>query len=416
MQRRLVGETTDPIQSVEPFLAIFASATEMRLDFTDAVISAMAAMLCAPEFLYLDAQPGPLPERALQQRLSYFLWNGPPSGEIFDGAKLRDSPSAARTLVEQLLRDPRSQRFVHAMLDYWLDLRDINVNAPDAELYPDYYLDELLTESSVRETRMFVQELIDKDLPVRNLLTADFTFANERLAEHYGLPHLPGVNPRRVELPHDSPRGGLLTQASVLRVTANGTTTSPVVRGAWIVERILGVDIPPPPSGVAAVEPDIRGAQTIREQLQKHRAIETCKACHARFDPVGFALESFDVAGGWRDHYRAVAENDGEVMMGIGKNGHAFAFTLAQSVDCQGTLLTGESFDDVRALKRALASQERQLARNLLRQLIVYATGAPVTFGDRREVEEMLDRARQTDYGVRTLIHEVVASRIFRHK
>src|SRR5438270_8554441 len=131
---------------------------------------------------------------------------------------------------------------------------------------------------------------------------------NERLAAHYALPPVEGVALRRVPLPADSPRGGLMTQASVLKVTANGTTTSPVLRGAWIMERILGQTPPPPPPGVPAVEPDTRGATTIREQLARHRTLESCAACHAKIDPPGFALESFDVMGGWRDRYRALAE------------------------------------------------------------------------------------------------------------
>jgi len=163
------------------------------------------------------------------------------------------------------------------------------------------------------------------------------------------------------------------------------------------------------------VEPDTRGATTIREQLDKHRAIESCNACHAKFDPAGFALESFDVAGGWRDRYRSVGK-EGERVKGYGKNGHAFKFRLAQPVDSSGTTLHGETFDDIRELKRLLASDERQLARNLVNRLIVYATGAPVSVSDRIEVEEILDRSAIRSYGVRTLIHEVSQSEIFRNK
>lgn len=412
--RRAVPENVDHEKSVRPFVELFAKAVQSGQDFTDATILAMTAILCSPEFLYFDAQPGPLSEHALQQRLSYFLWNGPPSSEAAS-EPIRQSPSAMQTAVDRMLDDDRVARFVASFLDYWLDLRDINANTPDSELYPDYYLDELLTESSIGETRMFFEELIAKDLPAVNLVKSDFVFANERLAEHYALPSFEGVTPRRVELPAESPRGGLLTQASVLRVTANGTTTSPVTRGAWIMERIVGIDIPPPPSGIAAVEPDIRGATTIREQLDKHREIESCNACHAKFDPAGFALESFDVTGGWRGRYRAIG-GEGEPVDGYGKNGHAFKFKLAQVVDCSGTLRDGQSFADVRELKRLLASDERQLARNLLHRLIVYATGAPVSIADRAEVEVMLDRVAGQGYGVRSLIHELAQSDLFRNK
>jgi hypothetical protein len=237
---------------------------------------------------------------------------------------------------------------------------------------------------------------------------------NERLANHYGLPNVQGSQIRRVALPPDSVRGGLLTQASVLKVTANGTTTSPVVRGAWMMERILGKPVPPPPPGTPAVEPDIRGATTLRQQLEKHRSIQSCNACHAKFDPAGFALENFDVFGGWRDKYRALA--DGEKAPGVGKNGQKFAFRYIQPVDASGSLPDGRSFKDVRELKRLLLQDEQQIARNLTNQLLVFATGAPMQFSDRPKVEALLDRAASKGYGVKSLIQLIIESDLFRNK
>jgi hypothetical protein len=215
-------------------------------------------------------------------------------------------------------------------------------------------------------------------------------------------------------LPADSPRGGLLTQAAVLKVTANGTTTSPVLRGAWVMERILGQKPPPPPPSVPAVEPDIRGAVTIRQQLDRHRTQETCAACHAKIDPAGLALENFDVMGGWRDRYRA--EGEGVPEPGLGKGGQKFAFHYALPVDASGQLPDGRKFRDVRDLKRLLLANERQIARNLERQLVIYATGAPVRFADRPAIEEGLDHASASHYGVRSLVHEVVQSEMFLQK
>src|SRR6516225_2315568 len=169
-----------------------------------------------------------------------------------------------------------------------------------------------------------------------------------------------------------------MTQAAVLKVTANGTTTSPVLRGAWIMERILGQKPPPPPPSVPAIEPDIRGAVTIRQQLDKHRTLETCSACHAKIDPPGFALENFDVMGGWRDRYRS--EAGGELAQGIAKSGQKFAFHNAQPVDASGTWPDGGAFHDIREFKRLLLVDERVIARNLARQLAVYGTGAPIGF------------------------------------
>ncbi len=401
--------------SIEPFLSIYREARMLGEDFTNAMIAAYSAILCSPAFLYTDATPGSLDTPALASRLSYFLHNGPPNASLL-ATDLTDS-KALRDATEILLADPKLERFIHAFLDYWLDLRDLNANAPDAALYPDYYLDELLTESSLLETHLFFRELIAHDLPVSHLINSDFTFANERLAEHYNLPAFEGVKLRKVELPAASPRGGLMTQASVLRVTANGTTTSPVIRGAWIMERLLGVEIPPPPSGIAAVEPDTRGATTIREQLGKHTSHRSCAACHEKFDPAGFALESFDIAGGWRDRYRALDDKrQKEPVRGIGKNGHLFTFHWGQSVDCSGTLADGRAFKDIHEFKALLLNDQQQLARNLVHRFIVYATGAPVSFADRKAVEAILNRAESNQFGVRTLIQEVVQSELFQIK
>ncbi len=219
---------------------------------------------------------------------------------------------------------------------------------------------------------------------------------------------------RRVTLPADSVRGGLLTQASILKVTANGTTTSPVLRGHWITERILGYETPPQPP-VGSVEPDIRGAVTIRQQLAKHRADPSCASCHTRMDPPGFALESFDVMGGWRERYRAVKEGIPPVP-GIGMNGQRFTFHEALPVDASGELPDGRAFADIREFKRLLLKDEVTLARNLAQQLTIYATGAPIHFSDRPTIERIVERARATDYGVRTIVHEIIQSDLFQNK
>lgn len=406
---------TDPAD-VKRFLAVAQSALKKGNNFTDVMIAAYTAVLCSPEFVYLQEKPGRLDDFALASRLSFFLWNSSPDDELRHCAEKNQlhEPDLLRAQTERLLADPKSRQFVDAFLDYWLDLRKIVATAPDANLYSDYYLDDLLTESALEETRLFFAELLRGDLPARNVVESDFAMLNERLAQHYGLPKVEGVALRRQPLPKDSVRGGLLTQAAVLKVTANGTTTSPVLRGAWIMERILGKKPPPPPPSVPAVEPDIRGAVTIRQQLDKHRTLETCNACHAKIDPAGFALENFDVMGGWRDRYRSEAE--GELAQGIAKSGQKFAFHYALPVDASGELPDGRKFRDIRELKQLLLADEKQLARNLAGQLAVYATGAAVRFGDRAQVEGILERASSSHYGVRSLIHELVQSELFRNK
>lgn len=410
MQRVYRGPVAE--DDVKRFLGVINGALKSGSNFADAMIAGYSAVLCSPAFICLEEKPGHLDGAALATRLSYFLWNSEPDDKL-RAADLRN-PDVLRAQTERLLADSKSRRFVDAFLDYWLDLRRTNATSPDAGLYPDYYLDDLLVESATSETQLFFNELLRGDLPARNIVSSDFAMLNERLAAHYGLPKVDGVNLRRVTLPADCVRGGLMTQASVLKVTANGTTTSPVLRGVWVMERILGKPAPPPPPSVPAVEPDTRGATTIRQQLDKHRKLETCSACHAKIDPAGFALESFDVFGGWREKYRALGE--GEHVPGFGKNGQPFAFHDGPPVDASGALPDGRKFADVLELKRLLLTDERQIARNLARQLVVYATGAPVRFGDRPAVEQVLDQAAASQFGVRSIILALVQSELFQNK
>lgn len=401
---------------VQRFMELFNERTEAGLSFGNAMLVTYTAVLASPGFVFLDEKPGLLDDYALASRLSFFLTNSPPDDALKARAargQLND-PVVLRSETERLLEDDRSIRFREAFLDYWLDLRKISDSTPSTTLYNDYYLDDALVESAVDETQLVFDEMIRSDLPARNIVDADFTYVNERLAEHYDIPGVEGVAMRRIELPSDSPRGGFLTQASVLKVTANGTTTSPVLRGNWIVERILGIDIPPPPP-VAAVEPDIRGAVTIRQQLEKHRADPSCASCHQKMDPPGFALESFDVMGAWRNLYRNVDESK-TPEEGRGKNGFEFAFHYGLPVDAAGELPDGRLFRDIRDFKRLLKQDEEVLARNIIRQLMVYGTGAPIGFSDRREIEEILERSRASDFGLRTIIHEIVQSEIFLNK
>jgi hypothetical protein len=257
--------------------------------------------------------------------------------------------------------------------------------------------------------------MIHDNLSASVLVDADFVYANDRLAQHYELAPLSGSQIQKVALPDDSPYGGLLTQAAILKLTANGTSTSPVVRGAWIMERLLGQPPPPPPKSVPAVEPDIRGAKTIRELLALHTKSESCAGCHARFDPVGLALENFDVLGGWRTRYRGIEQNleQRESVTGIDRAGHDFVYTLGVPVDASGKLFSGRRFRDIHQLKSLLVSKPRQLARNLLHQFTLYATGTQVRFSDRAEIESMLDACESEGYGVRDLVHALVQSRVF---
>jgi hypothetical protein len=401
---------------VQRFVKLFHERKQAGLGDRDALIAAYTAVLASPRFVFLNEKPGKLDDEALATRLALFLWNSTPDEALRARAARGDlsRPDALRAETERLLNDPRSHRLTEAFLDYWLDLRKIEDSTPSTTLYNDYYLDDALVEAAVMESHLTFEELIRQNLPIHNVVDADFVFVNERLANHYGIPNVKGIAMRRVALPSDSPRGGFLTQASVLKVTANGTTTSPVLRGKWVMERILGFEIPPPPP-VAAVEPDIRGAVTIRQQLDKHRANASCARCHSKIDPAGFALESFDVMGGWRDRYRGVDESK-PAEPGRGKNGHPFAFHYGLPVDCSGVLPDGRAFSDVRALKRLLSAEDVTLARSFAKQLTIFATGAPMRFSDRAVIEQILEQSKPSQFGVRNLIHGVVQSSLFREK
>ncbi|MBL8827171.1 MAG: DUF1588 domain-containing protein, partial [Planctomycetaceae bacterium] len=207
-------------------------------------------------------------------------------------------------------------------------------------------------------------------------------------------------------------RGGLITQASVLKVTANGTTTSPVTRGVWLMDRILGSPPPPPPPDVPAIEPDIRGAITIREQLAQHRQIMACAVCHKSIDPPGFALESFDVLGGFRDHYRALGVKPVDVTFRRQK----VKYGQGLPVEAGGETDTGRKFAGLPEYQQILLADQPRLARNLVERLVTFATGAPVQFGDRPDVEQMVQQLATDKFGVRSMIHAVVNSRMFQHK
>ncbi len=240
---------------------------------------------------------------------------------------------------------------------------------------------------------------------------------NSRLAKHYDIDGVDDMTMRRVSLPANSPRGGVLTQASVLKVTANGSNTSPVIRGVWVLDRIMGKPALPPPPGIAAVEPDIRGAVTIRQQLEKHRSSVTCASCHVEIDPPGMALESFDPIGQWRDVYR-VLDPDKANLKVIGKAGMTvpIKYNPGLLVDSADVLPDGRKFRDIREFKALLLEDPNQIARTVTEKLLVYSTGAPISYVDRVEVERIVEQTGAADHGFRSLIHAVTASPLFQSK
>jgi len=397
------------------YLSIGQATIDRGGTFESALRNTLKVMLCSPSFLFFDER---LDQRsssfALASRLSYFLWSSVPDDELRKLAasgELTDSAVLAAQ-VQRMLADPKSESLNENFVGQWLRLREIDATSPDETLYPEF--DELLRISMVEETRRFFAELIDQDLSIMNLIDSDFTIINERMAKHYKIDGVVGQEFRRVSLPQESVRGGVLTQASVLKVTANGTSTSPVVRGTWVLENILGRAVPPPPDGIAAVEPDIRGATTLREELEKHRNVESCNSCHRKIDPPGFALESFDVIGGYRDRYRSIGAGERPSFSRDPITAEWIRYRIALPVDCTGEIDDGRTFADIREFKNLLLENERDFAIAMTRKLATYALGRRLGFSDRPPIEKIVDSAQQRKLGLRSLIHELVQSEMFR--
>jgi len=392
--------------------ARYVSLVQSRLaagrPFETSLRAGLAAVLCSPNFLYLCERRGDdsrtISGEELASRLSYFLWSSMPDAELLACAEkgtLRQ-PEVLRAQVERMLGDPRRERFLADFTGQWLRLREIDATMPDPKLYPEF--DDYLKYSMVEESRGFFRVLLDENLPVRNFLDSDFAMLNGRLAEHYGLEGGQGVAVRKTSLPAESIRGGALTQAAVLKVTANGTNTSPVLRGVWVLENFLGQAVPPPPPNAGGIEPDIRGATTIREQLDKHRHVESCNVCHRHIDPPGFALESFDPVGKFRKQYLRYHIEPQHADKGWGK------VVPAGNVDPSGVLSTGEKFSDLRELKQLLLKNEDRFARCLTEKLMTFALGRELGFSDRDAVEDVLKRHAAEGSGLRSLVHAIVES------
>jgi len=367
-----------------------------------AVKLGLAAVLTSPRFLYLDEgndETDPrLTQFELASRLSYFLWSSMPDRELFAAAYAGElnKKEVVQSHVERMLRDDKSRAFVEHFTDSWLRINTLGSMPPDPKAFDSYYNDRLELFFK-RETRLFLGDLIANNGSILNLLNSDYTFLNGSLARHYGIDEIQGEHFRKVALNPEHHRGGLLGQGSVLTVTANGIETSPVVRGIWVLENILGTPPPPPPPDVEPLEPDTRGTTTIREQLDKHRTVAACADCHRKIDPAGFALEYFDPIGGYRSHYPTRGRK-------------------RLPVDGSGQLPTGETFHDERGLKELLLHRKGRFAEALTEKLLTYAIGRSMTFRDQTEIKRIVADCANSGNGLRDLIIDVATSETFHQR
>ena len=393
---------------IEPYLKLLQTRLDAKDCFEDAMRRVYVAVLTSPEFLFL---PAPSDDAALAARLSYWLWNGPPDEALLAAARDRSlhRPEILRAQIDRLLADPRGERFIQDFARQWLELGRLDETNPDPLLFPEYRF--LLGQGVAEETPAFLRELITKDLPARSLLKPGFAMLTQRLAEHYGITGVTGVEQRKVPLPSESLRGGLLGQAAIHKLTANGTTTSPVKRGVWVSDRLLNDPAPPPPPGISAVDPDTRGTTTIREQLTKHRSDPNCAACHAKIDAPGFALEAFDPVGGLRSRYRS--NGQGDLPPEKGQTDWKVEYKLGPTVDASGELRDGRAFRDTATFVELLASDDEKLARAFVAHLARYATGTEISYADRAEIRRIVAQTKANGYGLRSLLHALAQSPLF---
>jgi mono/diheme cytochrome c family protein len=390
--RRPVTETdlTRPLE--------FYREARERQGFEAGVEMALRAVLVSPEFLFrveqdaAGAGPGTayrISELELASRLSFFLWSSIPDDELLDAAiqKKLHEPVVLEKQVRRMLADERSRALVTNFASQWLYLRNLESITPDMRLFPDF--DDNLRQAFREETELFFDSIVREDRSVLDLLRAGYTFVNERLAKHYGIPNIYGSRFRRIALGEDSKRGGLLRHGSILMVTSYATRTSPVIRGKWVLENILGVPPPPPPANVPALEQTIGKNLSMRERLAQHRADPVCASCHQIMDPVGFSLENYDAVGRWR------TSEEGK------------------PIDASGGLPDGSEFEGVDGLEQALLSRPELFAGVMTEKLLTYGLGRGVGTYDAPAVRAVVRRARAEDFRFSSLILGIANSTPF---
>mgnify|MGYP000076393748 CR=1 FL=1 len=385
-----------PVSSAEigPYVGLARRYEAAGKTTVEAMQIAYKAILSSTPFLHLPELNEQLSNYELASRLSYFLWSSMPDDTLFALAARGElgNPNVLHEQVERMLDDPKSSAFVEHFPDRWLRLDKIGSMPPDVKRYRDYY-SENLDLAMKQETHLFFAEIVKNNLDISTFIQSDFTFANRGLAKLYGMPPLDDAELVKVAIA-DPRRGGLLGQASVLTATANGIDTSPVIRGVWVLENLLGTPPSPPPPDVEPLAPDLRGATTIRERLAKHREIASCNDCHAKIDPMGFALENYGPIGEWRNSYERQRE----------------------PIDASAQFPNGIRYQDITEFKTELMKRKHLVRRNLAKKLLEYGTGRIMEASDRAAIDQISNSKTTTKNGLRDLVHAVIQSETFRTK
>jgi hypothetical protein len=385
-----------PLQAseAERFLRLYDRAEKRGERFENRIRLALCGVLVSPHFLFrVERNPAgakagtsyPIDEYELASRLSYFLWSSMPDDELFALAAKGELRKNLESQVKRLLRDPKSSAFIGNFAGQWLTLRKLDTISPDPKIFPQF--DAELRAAMARETELFFEAILRENRSIFDLLDADFSFVNERLAKHYDIDGVKGKQFQRVKLPPQ--RGGILTQASILTLTSNSTRTAPVKRGKWVLDQILNTPPPPPPPDVPNLPDDRELTGSLRQVMEQHRANVVCASCHQRMDPIGFAFENFDAIGRWRD-------KDGKF-----------------AIDASGVLPDGKKFQGAGELKAILKDKKDLFSRCLTEKLLTYALGRGLEYYDCCAVDKILDALNKNEYRFSTLLLETVESEPF---
>ena len=379
-------------QEVVRYVKLVENQLEKGRSRSEALRAGYTAILTSPRFYYLQESQGRLNSYKIASRLSYFLWSSMPDKKLFQLAaadKLTD-PAVVHEQVDRMLNDPKAAAFSRHFTERWLRLDKLGAMPPERASFGIYWHRQLESQI-VTQTDVFFADLVKKNGPIRHLIDSDYTFMNERVAFIlYGRKDVWGDGFRKVKL-NDPRRGGIFTQPSVMTATANSVDTNPVIRGVWVLENVLGTPPAPPPPDVEPLAPDLRGAKTIRDQLERHRKVPSCNSCHRKIDPMGFAFENFDPMGRWRDKYPKAKKN----------------------IDASSTLSTGRKMADIVEFKKMLLTRKEQVARCLTEKMLTYASGRILEPTDRGEVDRIVSKLKEKGDGLRDLIQLVVQSEVF---